>query len=225
MDDNAGLGESLPAEITQQCVEHCMPSKDHKTLAAECRSWYEAADKQRGPAAWHQEKCERLCACITIMEREACQSRQSQPLQALPCPTSHLSTSESGADTVLHTSTVLSTQYHFTAVTQRELCGATHAQHPETQPASNNNYSLSLSHTHTYTLIVTWPRPLQGQALSSRLCPSILEPRTTSAVQHLPHSLRRKAYSKAKGYIDKQRRWAHMGVFVCVCVTRGQGHP
>lgn len=27
-------------------VEYCVPSKDHKTLAAECRYWYEAADKQ-----------------------------------------------------------------------------------------------------------------------------------------------------------------------------------
>lgn len=36
MDDNEGRGERLPAEITHESVEGCLPSQDPKTLAATC---------------------------------------------------------------------------------------------------------------------------------------------------------------------------------------------
>lgn len=83
MDDNEGRGERLPAEITHESVEGCLPSQDPKTLAATC-----------GLHMKLQINSEGLQACMGGVGvgggREACLSRESRPLEALRWPTSHL---------------------------------------------------------------------------------------------------------------------------------------
>lgn len=105
MDDNEGRGQRLPAEITQESVESCLPSEHPKTLAA---TWapYEAADKQRRPAGLHEgwgwgggDGGGGAGGSESAVDREACLSRESRPLEALRCPTSHLSPTGSAAVT------------------------------------------------------------------------------------------------------------------------------
>ena len=196
---------------SQSSVENCVPSKDHKTLVAERRSWLELADNQR-PCRLTQIKvclraCVRACVCVCVcvclcLCMGVSQSKQSQPLSTHI----HLSSTWNSVDNILHTYILLLTRYHLRVVTRIERGGNLCAHHSKMH-APFDNYFFSIAH-------------IQCDLKLSGPCPSIHKPWTASAVQRAPDRVKQKDTSISR---SGERTYAY--VCVCVCLTREQGHP